>query len=590
MRSISSLKILAVATLAGALGWYAARHWPAPTPGSAVASGAARRVHHYQCSMHPQIKSDHPGRCTICGMELSPILEGARGFDVGEGMVLLPSNSVQVIHVQTGLVTRRPLRRAFRFAGIIEDNDARHRVISALVDGRIDRLFVNFVGAEVHRGQPLATLYSPTLLLAEREYLVLHEQLRRGDAPALAAERGRMFEAAAQRLRRLGLSEAQISKLPGKAAEEIHTELEVPVSGTVVARNVYEGQYVKEGEKLFEIADFSTMWFLFDAYEGDLVWLKPGQKVSVTTPAVPGKLFSGIIGFIDPSIRELTRSAKVRVELSNPLLEEGGRERRELYHKLYAEAMVQTDIPEVLAVVRCAVLSPGPAALVYVDRGGGSYEQRRVKLGRAGDDDWEIISGLQPGERVVTSGNMLIDAQAQLNAGSAPLVPDASAAAPSADGPIVTLQLDAAGLKAVNTFLVSASAVAEALAADRLADFNRHRSALLESVRALREVLGREPSWAPALGRVEAAARFELAADLAGARHVFVPFSLAAADLAGSLRRQPEFSRLKIYQCPMLKRAVPGAPAVGRWLQTQEPLRNPFFGSEMLDCGEEVKP
>jgi Cu(I)/Ag(I) efflux system membrane fusion protein len=135
---------------------------PAAPPLGATNS-TARKVLYYQSAMHPWIKSDKPGRCTICGMELAPVYEGEKGFEAGEGIVTLSSNSIQVINVQSEPVQRRPLRRTFRFAGTIDDNDATHRFVSAYLDGRIDKLYVNFVGAEVVAGEPLATLYSPAL-------------------------------------------------------------------------------------------------------------------------------------------------------------------------------------------------------------------------------------------------------------------------------------------------------------------------------------------------------------------------------------------------------------------------------------------
>ena len=187
------------------------------------------------------------------------------------------------------------------------------------------------------------------------------------------------------------------------------------MSGIIVARHVYEGQYVKEGDKLFEIGDFSTMWFKFDAYERDLPWLRVGQEVEITTPAVPDKVYSAKITFIDPNLNEPTRSAKVRVDVPNPIVEQDGHMRRELYRRLYAEAAVKVDLPEALAVPRSAVLWPGAQSVVYLDKGGGAYEQRRVRLGRAGDDSWEVLAGVGEGERVVTVGNLLIDAQAHLN-------------------------------------------------------------------------------------------------------------------------------------------------------------------------------
>lgn len=415
------LVTMAVAALAAGAAWFAARHWPAsPATGGAASSGE-RKVLYYQSSMHPWIKSDKPGNCTICGMKLVPVYEGDKGFEPLAGLVLLSSNTINVIHVQTEEVRRRPLQRTLRVAGMLEDNDARHRRLSAYVEGRIEKLFVNHIGAEIVEGEPLAVIYSPTLFAAEREYAALVRQTPA--ALVLRTERKRLTDAAAQRLLRLGLAPSQIDALPRKAEDDYRSAILAPMSGTVVMREIYEGQYVKEGDKLFEIADFSTMWFQFDAYERDLAWIQPGQRVEVTVPAVPGKTFTAPVMFIDPNVKDLSRSAKVRVEIQNPLVEENGRKRRELYHKLYAEGVVKVDGPEVLAVPRSAVLSAGAQPVVYIDQGGGAYEQREVKLGRAGDNLWEVLDGLSEGDRIVTAGNMLIDSQAQLNQSTLPAGP-----------------------------------------------------------------------------------------------------------------------------------------------------------------------
>src|SRR5439155_1430890 len=201
-------------------------------------------------------------------------------------------------------------------------------------------------------------------------------------------------------------------------------------------------------------------------------------------------IYPARITFIDPNLNNPTRSAKVRVEVRNPLLDQDSRRRRELYHRLYAEAAVKVDAPDVLAVPRSAVLSPGAQAVVYVDKGGGTYEQRPVRLGRVGDESWEVLDGVGEGERVVTAGNLLMDAH------------------------------------------------------------------------------------------------LEKSADLKAARKQFYALSNAVVELAQKLRaQQKEFGSLKVYQCPMLKQAFPGAPSKGLWIQLEGPLRNPYFGAEMIDCG-----
>ena len=258
MRAKSFFLLVVVAVLAGAAGWFAAR--PERGAGKPVAGG--RKILHYQSPMHPWIISAQPGRCTICGMKLEPIYEGERGFTADGGVVTLGSNTIQVINVQTEMVTNRPLVRNLRVAGTLEDDDTKHRRLSAAADGRVEKLFVNFVGAEVAAGEPLAVFYSPILLTAESEYLTATGQKSGADLSAtLREERRQLIGAAAERLERLGYSEIQISALTHRAASEARTQVLAPVTGTVVSRNVYEGQYVKEGDLLFELADFSTLWF-----------------------------------------------------------------------------------------------------------------------------------------------------------------------------------------------------------------------------------------------------------------------------------------------------------------------------------------
>lgn len=584
------LSFVAVAALAGAAGWFAAQrghsHATAPGEPSSPGSNATRKILYYQSAMHPWIKSDKPGRCTICGMELSPVYEGEKGFAAGDGVVTLNSNSIQVLNVQSDEVRRQPLRRTLRVAGTIDDSDAAHRIVSAYIDGRVDNLSVNFVGAEVVAGQALATFYSPMLLAAEREYVSLLRQKPAGET--LHAEHARLIEAAAQRLRRFGLVDSQIAALPQKDPNAIHTELLAPVSGTVVMRNVYAGQYVKEGDKLFEIADFSTMWFQFDAYERDLGWLSAGQKVKVTSPAVPGRTFSGRLAFIDPNLKEMTRSAKVRVELPNPLIETNGVKRRELLHKLYADAVVQVETPDVLTVSRGAVIAAGSAPVVYLDKGAGAYEQRRVKLGRSGDDAWEVLGGLEAGDRVVTQGNLLIDSQAQLNANVAAMA--ATSGTTNASTTALPALTDAQRQRAQD-YLALVDALGSALAADNLASFNEQAAKTHSATPALLNAFADQSPWRALVTPLDSVGHLAPAADLKGARKAFHPISSASVALAQALRRQEaQFKSLKVFRCPMTKDAFPGAPRTADWLQLKPVIHNPWFGAEMLDCGSEVKP
>ncbi len=562
MKARTLLLILALAAAGGA-GWFFGQR----QPHSASVASTDRKPLFYQSPMHPWIKSDQPGNCTICGMKLVPVFEGAGEAATGES-IKLDAQSLGVISVETALVTRQPLRRTIHVAGSIEDDDTAHRRLSAYVEGRVDKLFVNYVGAEVTAGQPLAAFYSRDLLVARSE---LTESLKRPASP----ERESMLAASRQKLRRMGLMPEQIEKLPGTSGDTI--DIVAPTSGTIVERKVYPGLFVKEGDVLFEIGDFSKMWFVFDAYERDLAWIRVGQPVEITTPSVPGKVFTAPITFIDPNLVMDTRSAKVRVILENPPAAGTDSHRRELLHRVFADGRIKAESEPVLTVARNAVLAPGGASLVYVVKAEGDYEPRHVTLGRVGDDVWEILAGLQEGERVVTSGNLLIDAQAQLDH------PQQTPALPVAVQPERVDVQQQAALELIR----AASAVSAALAADDLAAHNASIASLHTASMTVAEQLG-EPGQ-----RLLAVAHVAPAKSLAEARKQFYPLSMAIAGLAAQWSRQlPAVrSELKIFECPMAKSAVPSADTnQGRWVQSAGPLRNPFFGAEMLDCGKEIQP
>ena len=553
-RTFFSFLIIAIAVVAAATGWHLGSQ-----RASSAASAGPRKVLFYQSPMHPWIKSDQPGNCTICGMKLVPVFEGDPVTDATAGPVVkLSAQTVSTIQVETTPIARQPLRRIIRVAGRIDDDDSAHRRLSAYVEGRIDKLFVNSVGAEVVAGQPLASLFSRELLVARSEYNLAAQR------PA-SPERESALAGSRQKLRRFGLTAEQIEKLPGQTGDTF--DIVAPITGTVVERKVYEGQYVKEGEVLFEIADFSKMWFVFDAYERDLAWIRTGQMVEVTTPSVPGKVFTAPVTFIDPNLVMETRTAKVRVILDNPLVPDPGKHRRELLHKIFADGRIRVDTEPVLAVPRSAVLSPGGEALVYVAKGEREYEPRRVTLGRAGDDFWEVLAGLQEGERVVTTGNLLVDAQAQLDQPS------------PVSAPKTTAPLSAAQRASAEKLFAAASAVGEALAADDLAAQNTRIEALHAAAMAFDDP------------RLTAVAHVTPAKDLTAARKQFYPLSMAVADIAMQVRRQDGKAAVKVFECPMAKSAVPSAETnQGRWVQAAGPLRNPFFGAEMLECGKEIQP
>ncbi|MDA0292477.1 MAG: efflux RND transporter periplasmic adaptor subunit [Verrucomicrobia bacterium] len=493
--------------------------------------GDQRAVKFYQSPMHPWITSDQPGQCTICGMDLVPVYEGEEGVSTDPGTVTLMPSTAQIIGVDTAPVVRAPLEKSIRLSGVIEDDDTKHVIVSAFFDGRIDRVFVEHVGENVRAEQPLAQIYSPELLYIVREF---QTAVRRGHEDPQAA-------VARQRLVQFGLTRAQVEELASGLREDFGLNFRSPVDGTLVVRNVYPGKYIKAGDMLFEIADFGVMWFHATVYEQDLPWIRVGAKARVTTPAAPGREFEGKVTLIDPTFDPETRSTRVRIEVPNPVEETHGGLARALPHRAYGEAVLTVAGDSVVLVPRSAVLDTGQRAVSYVDRGGGAYEKRDVRVGRRGDTSVEILGGLAEGEKVVTQGNLMIDAEAQMTQPESFGVGEAKP--PHA--------VDDATMKRWTAL----SAAAAALAADDLAAFN-------------------------ASGAVTAPA-----ADLGAARSAFYEAVTPAVEEA---LRHPGIVR--VYECPMTAALFPGAPNKARWIQLDAPLRNPWFGAAMLECGSEVKP
>jgi len=367
-----------------------------PAESSARANGAAR----FQCPMHPWIGSGKPAECTACGMDL--VQTGQAGTNQARSdLVLLPLESVQVLGVQTVVVKKQPLLRTLRVAGIIGEDESRHAVISAPVEGRIEGLAMSTEGGELRRRQPMLDIFSLPLLGAVNDYKIA---LEKNELHAVTN--------AQRRLEQFGLVWEQIKSIPKRQPGDTSFGLLAPRSGTILKCRVTEGQYVKEGDPLFEIADFTTMWFTFPVYEQDQPLIQLGQVVEIQTPSLPGRTVKARVTFISPNLDAQTHAATVRVLLEHPELK--------LKNLSQAQGRVALDAPEVLAVPRRAILWPGNTPRVYVETAPGTYEPRPVKLGRAGDEAYELLEGVTEGERVVTSGQLLVDGQAQLNRHASP--------------------------------------------------------------------------------------------------------------------------------------------------------------------------
>ena len=519
--------------------------------------------------MHPWIKSDKPdAKCTICGMALVAAGNANAGnadAPLDPNLVTLTANQAAVTGVQTATVTRGALVRTLRVNGVIDDDDTRHRILAARVPGRVEKLFINFVGAEVKEGEPLATIYSPEMLTAQRTYT---ERVRAGTAAFTASER----LAARERLLELGLTVEEVRILEGTLEPTAMLTIRAPMSGTVVSRAAYEGQYVQTNDRLFEIGDFARMWFVFDVYESDLAWIRTGQSVELAVPSLPGRLLTAPIAFIDPNLNETTRTARARVVLDNP--------DRMLLHRQTGQAFVKLEAPDVLLIPRSAVLQHRGHPVVFVESATRAYAAREIQLGRIGDTTAEVAGGLAEGDKVVTQGALLLDGQAQLAHAAVAGVGDPGPGSPSPATISATEPgHDDAAYALLKTLAFASADAAGALAADDLSAYQKNLPALRTGLQAY--LAGHAPSARGSL----AIFKNTLAdsADLRAARRAFEPFSTALADLVLAQHLNHR-EGLHIYQCPMTP-----VLGTGRWLARENKTRNPYFGSAMLDCGEEVK-
>ena len=356
----------------------------------------------WTCAMHPQIRMKEPGKCPICGMDLIPLTQNGSG-SVDPDAILMSKDAIQLANVLTTIVTKTKPVKEVRLYGKVEADETLFQSQTAHVPGRIERLNINFTGETVVKGQILAEIYSPELITAQQELLetVKTKQLQ----PEL-------YEASKEKLHQWKLTDEQIAKIENSGVIENNFEVLSNTTGTVTARRVNTGDHVSVGTILFDIADLSKVWIMFDAYESDLQFLHTGEKLSFTLQALPGIDFSGNIIFIDPVIDPITRVAKVRVETGN----QSGK----LKPEMFATGIVSTTLNEYsdnMVIPKTAVLWTGKRSVVYVKKPGTDepiFKLREIGLGPMLGESYVITDGLTEGEEIVTSGTFSVDAAAQL--------------------------------------------------------------------------------------------------------------------------------------------------------------------------------
>ena len=322
----------------------------------------------------------------------------------------IPPEKQQLIGVKTVAVSLKPMEKVIRTVGRIEYDERRLATVNTKVEGWIERLYVDYTGKYVKKGGALAEIYSPELFATQQEFINLVKwsktQNTEGFGKMLAQDAQQILEAARERLRLWDITDSQIKKIE-ESGKPIRTlTIYSPASGYIVQKMALQGMRVMPGEKLFDVADLSTVLVIADIYEYELPLIKMGDTAKINLSYFPGKEFFSTIDLIYPTLSEETRTTKVRFTIPNP---DGA-----LKPNMYTDVQVKIDLGTKLAIPAEAVIDTGERHVVYVDKGGGNFEPREVALGLKGDGMVEVIRGLNAGERVASAANFLIDSEAKL--------------------------------------------------------------------------------------------------------------------------------------------------------------------------------
>lgn len=364
----------------------------------------------YHCGMHPWIIQDHPGTCPICHMELTRIQGGGNEMGTGGPVVVIDPAVVQNMGVQTAAVTKGVLQKTVRTVGSLEVPETGLYDVTLKFNGYIDKLYADKTGMHIHKGDSLFDVYSPDLTVAEEELIAARKSVdAMSDAsPEILKQARELLGSARRKLQLLDISDSEIDAI----AKQDHAPKDITIhsltEGHLEEKMIVDGSSVQAGMKLMRIEDHHELWLEAKVYEGQLPLVQVGQMADATLDAMPGKTFTGKITFISPHLDHMNRTTAVRIELANPdfALKPG----------MYATVQIHTrPVEDAVLVPNTAVIDTGTQQLVFVQESEkGHFSPRLVMTGLTGDnDEVQVLSGLSPGESVVTSGQFLMDVESR---------------------------------------------------------------------------------------------------------------------------------------------------------------------------------
>lgn len=599
----------------------------------------------WTCSMHPQIRQPKPGKCPLCFMDLIPVKKTETGGDDRARTLSLSAAARKLAEVRVAEVERRFVPVEVRMVGTVDFDETRLAHITAWVPGRLDRLFVDYTGVTVKKGDHMVYLYSPELLSAQMELLQGMKAVKALEKSGLASIQNTardILEATRIKLQLWGLTDDQIGEIEKRGTPSDHMTVYAPMGGIVIEKHVAEGMYVNTGTRVYTIADLSHVWVKLDAYETDLAWIRYGQQVEFFSEAYPGNVFTGKIAFIDPVLDFSTRTVKVRVNVPNS----DGRLKPGMFVRTVVKARVAAagrvmdaemagkwicpmhpdvvkeqagtcDICEMplvraeslgyvpvvepqqapLVIPASAPLITGKRALVYVAVPGeeGTFRGREIVLGPRAGDYYLVRKGLHEGELVVVNGNFKIDSSIQIQAGISMMNPEAlspdvlnpEALNPQNMNPEGSFAVPEAFKTLAGEVLTAYFKIQFTLSRDNFDAAVVAAGMLLEALKAVEMGLlegEAHRAWMKEEADLKVGAEaVQSAATIEEARHGFALLSESMTAVARRFGVRGNSAVLR-YHCPM---AFDGRG--GSWLQNKEGVENPYYGEMMFRCGEQVE-
>lgn len=575
----TTIYLVAASLIAGLLiGWLIFGH--SAGNGSSEEQDVEKVETIWTCSMHPRIRQSEPGKCPICGMDLVPVRN--QGSEIDPDHIRMSPTAMQLANVQTSVIRKMKPEKTVRMNGKVHTDERNISSQSSHIPGRIEKLMVSFTGEEIHKGQILAYVYSPELVTAQEELF---------EAEKIKESQPKLFEAVRSKLLNWKLTEAQIETILKDGKPQDQFPVLSDVSGIVLSKKVNPGDYIQKGQMLFEIADLSSVWVLFDVYESDIPWISKGNELKFTINSLPGESFKSRISFVDPVIDPKTRVAEARVEMSN----RGMKLKPGMFAVGFAKSPI-TDINDKIIVPKSAVMWTGERSVVYVkhsDPSGVRFEMREITLGPSLGRSYIVRKGLESGTEIATNGTFSIDAAAQLagkpsmmnpkggigNPGHAHLPPENKGMTTSP----ASAQLSQKAKEALSPVFRNYLAMKDALVQDNFEESKTSAKTLNEKLNKVSMELFTAESheiWMMQKGNAVKALRSILNSENIGeVRQEFEQLSDALIMLAVSFG--PFEQALYIQHCPMAN-SNNGAD----WISAKKQILNPYFGENMIGCGE----